>query len=66
MSRMTDRGGRPLLFPDVDGTILPTGGARLPATLEERNAEWQNASNPYLARIGPGHGPRLLAAPFTR
>jgi hypothetical protein len=59
---MADRGARPLLFLDVDGTILPTGGVRLPATLEEWNAKWQDASNPQLARIDPGHGRRGAAA----
>lgn len=60
---MADRAGRPLLFLDVDGTLLPTGGAQKPATLEDWNAKWQNASNPYLARIVPEYGPRLLAMP---
>jgi hypothetical protein len=58
---MSDNGKRPLLFLDVDGTILQTGGARLPATLEEWYAKWQNASNPHLAKIDPGYGSRLLA-----
>ncbi len=53
---------RPLLFLDVDGTLLPCGGAQLPATLEEW-AQWQHSSNPQLARVTPGHGPRLLALP---
>ncbi len=54
---------RPLLFLDVDGTLLPVGGVRRPATLEEWNANWQNASNPHLARLVPEYGPRLLALP---
>jgi hypothetical protein len=60
---MTDRAERPLLFLDVDGTLLPVGGVQRPSTLEEWDAKWQNASNPHLARIVPEHGPRLLAMP---
>ena len=60
---MADHRGRPLLFLDVDGTILPTGGAALPVTPQDWNARWQNAANPQLARITAGHGPRLLALP---
>lgn len=60
---MTDRVERPLLFLDVDGTLLPMGGASRPSTLEEWNTKWQNASNPQLAMIVREHGPRLLALP---
>ncbi|MEU1167200.1 HAD domain-containing protein [Streptomyces sp. NPDC090075] len=59
---MTDRAERPLLFLDVDGTLLPYAGARLPTT-PQGWADWQLASNPQLARIDRGHGPRLLALP---
>ncbi|MEV6056773.1 hypothetical protein [Streptomyces sp. NPDC052107] len=52
----------PLLFLDVDGTVLPYDGARLPSTPEGWD-DWQSVSNPQLAKIGPGHGPRLLALP---
>jgi hypothetical protein len=51
----------PLLFLDVDGTVLPTGGASLPETLEGWYATWQHPSNPQLAAIDRSHGPRLLA-----
>ncbi|MEV6716620.1 HAD domain-containing protein [Lentzea sp. NPDC051208] len=51
---------RPLVFLDVDGTLLPHGGTRLPSTLGQW-AEWQLPSNPHLASIAPEHGPRLLA-----
>ncbi|WP_277212900.1 HAD domain-containing protein [Isoptericola croceus] len=52
---------RPLLFLDVDGTVLPTGGVSLPETLEGWYATWQHPSNPQLAAIDRSHGPRLLA-----
>ncbi|MDT0341210.1 HAD domain-containing protein [Streptomyces litchfieldiae] len=59
---MTDRTGYPLLFLDVDGTLLPYGGGRLPPAVAEW-ADWQHMSNPQLAKLDPAHGPRLLALP---
>jgi hypothetical protein len=49
------------LFLDVDGTLLPTGGVRLPDTLDDWYRTWQHPSNPHLARIVPGHGRRIQA-----
>jgi len=50
---------RPLLFLDVDGTLLPYEGLA-PATQQDWDA-WQHESNPLLARLVPQYGPRLLA-----
>jgi hypothetical protein len=53
---------RPLLFLDVDGTLLPAGGPR-PSTLAEWNEQWQSPSNPQLNRIPRARGQRLLTLP---
>ncbi|GGV70932.1 hypothetical protein GCM10010277_82350 [Streptomyces longisporoflavus] len=53
---------RPLLFLDVDGTLLPYDGARLPSTLDEWDS-WQSPSNPQLTKVDRTHGSRLLALP---
>lgn len=50
----------PILFLDVDGTLLPVGGAPRPMTQEGWDA-WQDHGNPLLARLTPAHGPRLAA-----
>jgi hypothetical protein len=59
---MSSRAERPLLFLDVDGTLLPCGGARRPSTADEWR-DWHHPSNPHLAKLVPEHGPRLLALP---
>ncbi|MBB1246703.1 hypothetical protein GL263_24585, partial [Streptomyces durbertensis] len=54
----------PLLFLDVDGTLLPHNGVRLPRTLDEW-ALWQTPANPHLAALSPTHGRHLLTLPCT-
>ncbi|MFD4671847.1 HAD domain-containing protein [Lentzea sp. NPDC058450] len=53
---------RPLVFLDVDGTLLPYAEVELPTTVEGWVA-WQLPSNPHLTKIDRGHGPRLRALP---
>lgn len=54
---------RPLLFLDVDGPLIPFGGApRQYQTYQAAPAPAPEAgANPLLSRINPQHGPRLIA-----
>ncbi|WP_406059067.1 hypothetical protein OG462_18995 [Streptomyces sp. NBC_01077] len=59
---MTTSPRGPLLFLDVDGTLLPYEGAQLPSTLDEWDL-WQRPTNPQLSKVVREHGPRLSALP---
>ncbi|MET4223898.1 HAD domain-containing protein [Oerskovia enterophila] len=49
---------RPILFLDVDGTLLPFGGPGMPA-VPDAPESWTAASNPHLARVDRTLGPLL-------
>lgn len=49
---------RPILFLDVDGTLLPFGGPGMPAVPDAPEV-WTASSNPYLGRIDRSLGPLL-------
>ena len=57
---MTGAGQRPLLFLDVDGPLIPFGAPpeQYPTYRPDLDSPAAN-SNPLLARVNPGHGPRL-------
>ncbi|MFD8588321.1 HAD domain-containing protein [Streptomyces sp. NPDC059637] len=65
MARSADR---PVLFLDVDGPLIPFGApallhARERSVSREDHGSSAPGSNPLLARLDPGHGPRLAALP---
>lgn len=61
---VTDPAQRPLLFLDVDGPLIPFGApSHHYPTHPVDPAFLGAAANPLLARIDPGHGPRLAALP---
>jgi hypothetical protein len=49
---------RPILFLDVDGTLLPFGGPGMP-TVPDAPEVWTAASNPHLGRVDRALGPLL-------
>ncbi|MFF3066584.1 HAD domain-containing protein [Oerskovia sp. NPDC057915] len=53
-----DTASRPILFLDVDGTLLPFGGPGL-ASAPGPPDSWTAATNPYLVRVDRTLGPLL-------
>ncbi|MEU0502203.1 HAD domain-containing protein [Nocardia sp. NPDC005998] len=54
-----DRLHRPLLFLDVDGPLIPFGGASGHESDSSPLPAWQDGANPLLAHLDPGLGPLL-------
>ncbi|WP_246365889.1 HAD domain-containing protein [Nonomuraea rhodomycinica] len=57
------RAARPLLFLDVDGTLIPFGTPPGGAPARPPAPPPPPGSHPLLSRIDPRHGPRLAALP---
>ena len=60
---MTVSARPPLLFLDVDGPLIPFGGAPQHYPAHQAVSTPQAEANPLLARLNPEHGSRLLALP---
>jgi hypothetical protein len=60
---VTSSAARPLLFLDVDGPIIPFGGALYQAGGPVHGEPCGPGENPLLSRIDPSLGPRLAALP---
>ena len=58
---MTGLASRPLLFLDVDGPLIPFGGAPQQYRTYQTAPAPEAGANPLLARINPEHGVRLRA-----
>ncbi|MFI6309902.1 HAD domain-containing protein [Nocardia fusca] len=59
---MTDQEGKPLLFLDVDGPLIPFGRTPVSAS-DPLFAPERHDENPIAARIDPALGPLLIALP---
>ncbi|MGW5196475.1 HAD domain-containing protein [Streptomyces spiralis] len=59
---MTSAAGRPILFLDVDGPLIPFGSSssHLQAPVSDSQVSLDQG-NPLLGRLDPGLGPRLMA-----
>jgi len=58
---MTGTAGRPVLFLDVDGPLIPFGTRPPDCPRSDAGANAKVGGNPLLARLDPDDGPRLLA-----